>query len=333
MKLLFGFILILFVFAISCQNKGAEPLNSTLSLDSLLLKYPDSVNLLVKHGELALTNFKYDIAIADAAKAFRLDSSRLDTRMLYADAICNNPAIQNADITKAQFHYQKLIKKEPKNIRALVGMAMTYTLRQDFDNSFKYINRALKINPRYRNAYVLKGSNYRMLGNTKLAISSYETAVQQDPNFYGGYLMLGALYQYEKNPICIQYYTTATQLQPNNPDCLYALAYAKEIFGQENDAKMIYRKMIRIDSTYYEAYFQLGYIKQFTDLDLDSALYFYNAALDIEPRHIESNHNIGLIYEDKKDISRALLSYAKVLKYNPEFELTKERVAVLKKRR
>ena len=333
MKLLFGFILILFVFAISCQNKGAEPLNSTLSLDSLLLKYPDSVNLLVKHGELALTNFKYDIAIADAAKAFRLDSSRLDTRMLYADAICNNPAIQNADITKAQFHYQKLIKKEPKNIRALVGMAMTYTLRQDFDNSFKYINRALKINPRYRNAYVLKGSNYRMLGNTKLAISSYETAVQQDPNFYGGYLMLGALYQYEKDPICIQYYTTASQLQPNNPDCLYALAYAKEIFGQENDAKMIYRKMIRIDSTYYEAYFQLGYIKQFTDIDLDSALYFYNAALDIEPRHIESNHNIGLIYEDKKDISRALLSYAKVLKYNPEFELTKERVAVLKKRR
>lgn len=333
MKLLFGFILILFVFAISCQNKGAEPLNSNLSLDSLLLKYPDNVNILVKHGELALTNFKYDIAIADAAKAFRLDSSRQDTRMLYADAICNNPAIQNADITKAQFHYQKLIKKEPKNIRALVGMAMTYTLRQDFDNSFKYINRALKINPRYRNAYVLKGSNYRMLGNTKLAISSYETAVQQDPNFYGGYLMLGALYQYGKDPICIQYYITASQLQPNNPDCLYALAYAKEIFGQENDAKTIYRKMIRIDSTYYEAYFQLGYIKQFTDSDLDSALYFYNAALDIEPRHIESYHNIGLIYEDKKDISKALLSYAKVLKYNPEFELTKERVAVLKKRR
>ena len=333
MKLLFGFILILFVFAISCQDKGAEPLNSTLSLDSLLLKYPDSVNLLVKHGELALTNFKYDIAIADAAKAFRLDSSRLDTRMLYADAICNNPAIQNADITKAQFHYQKLIKKDPKNVRALVGLANTYSLRQDFDNSFKYINLALKINPRYRNAYILKGSNYRMLGNTKLAISSYETAVQQDPNFYGGYLMLGALYQYEKDPICIQYYTTATQLQPNNPDCLYSLAYAKELFGQEKEAAMIYRKMIKLDSTYYEANFQLGFIKQFTDLDLDSALYFYNEALDIEPRHIESNHNIGLIYEDKKDNSRALLSYAKVLKYNPEFELTLERVAVLKKRR
>ena len=91
--------------------------------------------------------------------------------------------------------------------------------------------------------------------------------------------------------------------------------------------------MIKLDSTYYEANFQLGYIKQFTDLDLDSALYFYNAALDIEPRHIESNHNMGLIYEEKKDITNALFSYAKVLKYNPEYKLTKERVAVLKKRR
>ena len=89
--------------------------------------------------------------------------------------------------------------------------------------------------------------------------------------------------------------------------------------------------MLKLDNKYYEANCQMGYIKQFIDKDLDSALYFYNAALDIEPRHIEAYHNIGLIYEDKKDISNALLSYAKVLKYNPDFELTKERVAVLKK--
>lgn len=333
MKWLFINLFIFLLVVTSCNQKGKKSDASAVSLDSLLIIYPDSVDLLVRHGEFALGNFQYDVLIADAARAFRLDSARADTRMLYADAICNNPAIQNSDISKAQYHYQKLIKQDAKNTRALVGMAMTFTLRQDFDNSFKFINRALKINPRYRNAYVLKGSNYRMLGNTKLAISSYETAVQQDSKFYGGYLMLGALYQYEKNPICIQYYTTAAQLQPTNPDCLYALAYAKEIFGQENEAKSIYRNMIAIDSTYYEAYFQLGYIKQFTDLDIDSALYFYNEVLAIEPRHVESNHNVGLIYEDKKDFSKALFSYAKVLKINPDFELTKERVAVLKKRR
>jgi tetratricopeptide (TPR) repeat protein len=332
MKVFLCIVLVFYFVLISCENKKALPSEKGVSLDSLLLKYPDSVNLLVKHGELALNNFKYDIAIADAAKAFRLDSSRTDTRMLYADAICNNPAIQNADVSKAQYHYKKLIDKEPKNVRALVGMANTYSFRQDYDNSFKYINLALKINPKYRNAYILKGSNYRVLGNLKLAKASYETAVQQDPSFYGGYLMLGALNESENDPLCIEYYTTAAQLQPSNPDVLYSLAYSKQIFGKEKEATVIYRKMLKLDSKYYEANFQLGYMKQFSDKDLDSALYFYNAALDIEPRHIESNHNIGLIYEDKKDISNALLSYAKALKYNPDFELTKERVAVLKKR-
>ena len=332
MKVFLGIVLVFYFVLSSCENKKALPSEKGVSLDSLLLKYPDSVNLLVKHGELALNNFKYDIAIADAAKAFRLDSSRTDTRMLYADAICNNPAIQNADVSKAQYHYKKLIDKEPKNVRALVGMANTYSFRQDYDNSFKYINLALKINPKYRNAYVLKGSNYRVLGNLKLAKASYETAVQQDPSFYGGYLMLGALYESEKDPLCIEYYTTAAQLQPSNPDVLYSLAYSKQIFGQEKDAAMIYRKMLKLDSTYYEANCQMGYIKLNIDKDLDSALYFYNATLDVEPRHIEAYHNIGLIYEDKKDISNALLSYAKALKYNPYYELTKERVAVLKTR-
>jgi tetratricopeptide (TPR) repeat protein len=144
--------------------------------------------------------------------------------------------------------------------------------------------------------------------------------------------MLGALNESEKDPLCIEYYTTAAQLQPSNPDVLYSLAYSKQIFGQEKDAAMIYRKMLKLDSTYYEANCQMGYIKLNIDKDLDSALYFYNATLDVEPRHIEAYHNIGLIYEDKKDISNALLSYAKALKYNPDYELTKERVAVLKKR-
>jgi tetratricopeptide (TPR) repeat protein len=91
--------------------------------------------------------------------------------------------------------------------------------------------------------------------------------------------------------------------------------------------------MIRLDSTYYDAYFQIGYLKQFSEEDLDSALFYYSKVVKIEPRHVESYHNIGLIYEERKDITNALFSYAKALKNNPDFELTKERVAILKKLR
>lgn len=333
MKVIFSILIIVLFSLTSCVDKAKNKMDANLSLDSLLLKYPDSVNLLVLHGESALKDFNYAIAIADAARAFRLDSSNTATRLLYAEALCNKPDIKNNDVTKAQYHYLKIVKLEPKNVRALVGLANTHSLRQDFVQSFKYINKALRINPRYRDAYILKGSNYRVQGNIKLAISSYETAVQQDPTFYGGNLMLGALYESHDDPICIEYYTTAAKQQASNPDVLYSLAYAKQKWGQDKGAQRLYRKMIRLDSTYYDAYFQLGWIKQFSQQDLDSAMYFYSEVLEIEPKHIESHHNMGLIYEDKKDISHALLSYGQVLKYNPEFQLTLDRVAVLKKLR
>lgn len=319
----------------SCGEKSqTTPTNlSGASLDSLLKIYPDSVPFLLQRGKQNLENYLFADALSDAAKAFRLDSNRTEARLLYAEALINKPNFRADDLFRAHRIFKKLVKKEPSNKEALLGLANTYSMFEDYDNSFVYINKALRVDKKFRNAYVLKGTNYRKLGNFKLAVSSYETAVQQDPEFYGGYLMLGALYQAKEDPICIEYYTTASKLQPKNPDVLYSLAYAKQIFGKEEEAKRLYRRMVKIDPSYYEAYFQIGFIHQFSALNLDSAMIYYDKAVEIEPNHIESWHNMGLIYEDKKDISNALLSYAKALKINPEFELSRERAEVLKKLR
>lgn len=326
-------LLVALVFQ-SCEDKKPKKIElNRANLDSLIKIFPDSVSLLVKRGNLLFDELLYEEAMADAARAYRLDSNRTECRVLYAEALINSPKRSVDDLFTAHKIYKKIVKKEPKNVEALVGLANTFSMFEDYENSFKYINQALRINPRYRDAYVLKGTNYRNQGNFKLAVSSYETAVQQDPKFYGGYLMLGALYQFKEDPICIEYYTTAYKIQPKNLDVIYSLAYAKQLFGKENAASALYRKMIRLDSTYHEAYFQLGYIKQFSTMELDSALFFYEKATEVQPKHIESYHNMGLIYEDKKDITNALFSYAKVLKINPEFELTKERVEILKKKR
>ena len=333
MNFLIYFLFFLLFTLQSCTDKPKNQQNaSNLSLDSLLLRHPDSLELIIRHGNQAMSKMDYATAMADGAKAFRIDSSRLECRLLYAEALINKSNKSVADIFNAKRNYLFIIKMDTKNPKALVGLANAYCLLEDHDSAFKYIEQALKINPRFRDAYILKGSIYRLLGNFKLAVSSYETAVQQDPEFYQGYIMLGALYEWKQDPLCIEYYTTAYQLQPKNPDVIYSLAYAKQLFGKEAEAKGLYRKMIRIDSKCFIAYFQIGYMKQFSENDLDSALFYYDKTLEINNKHIESYHNIGLIYEDKKDITNALFSYAKVLKYNPEYTLSLERVAILKKK-
>lgn len=303
-------------------------------LDSLIGLYPDSVPLLLRRGELLLARGEYDGALADGAKAYRLDTTNMDARLLYATVLTNKPDKSVSDVSTAQRHFHKVIKKRPKDLKALVGLASTYRLQENYETTFKYVNEALRIDPKYRDAYVLKGSTYLLMGNTKLAKSSYETAVQQDPQFFEAYIMLGSLYQAENDPICIQYYTTAYQLKPKDMDAIYALAYAKQLFGKIEEARTLYREMATDTNDYYveRGLFHQGYIHQFGEKNLDSAIYFYSSALVTNPMHVESWYNLGLCYSEQKNKTKALQSFSKALKYGrqnnykPEFleEVEKE---------
>ncbi len=315
----------------SCSGNTQNSASKSLDLDSLIALYPDSVDLLVQRGTKEVKEYKFEEALADAARAFRLDSTNLDARELFADVLNNKPDRNlTTDVSAAQRHYKILLKKRPKSAKTLVSLASTYSQQMDFETSFKYINKALRIDKRYRDAYILKGSNYLFLDKPDFAKSSYETAVQQDPKFFEAYLMLGALYQGDNDSICLEYYKTAVSLQPKNPDVLFSLAYGYQVFNKPAKALPLYRKMIQLDTAYYQALNQIGVIKQYNYHQTDSAIYYYKSALQSEPRFVEALHNLGTCYEEQGDVTRALQSYAKALKYNPEFTLSRQRADALK---
>ncbi len=328
MKYLYGSFLLIQLLA--CTGKNETGNYTPKDIDSLLAQFPDSLPIIIRHGEEKLKQFDFDKALQDGAKAFRLDSNNQDARLLYANVLNNRPNRSSKEVFIAQRHYQTLVKKNPKNTKALIGLASTYSQQMDFDKSFEYINQALRIDQKNRDAYTLKGTNYLILGKIDRAKSSYETAVQQDPKFFEAYLMLGTLYQQEENVVCIEYFTTAAKLQPKNPDVLFALAYAKQLFGDYQSALPIYRKMFRVDTTAVMALNQIGVIKQYNYNDIDSAMYYYNSAITSEPRLVEAWHNLGTCWESKGDITRALQSYAKALKYNPDYLPSKERAEKLR---
>ena len=331
MKYLFP-VVFLFILCSCGENKKASI--GAIDIDSLLVLYPDSVDLLVERGNRYLKTFEFDKAIADGAKAFRIDSNNLEARLLFADILNNKPDRSiTTDVSAAQRHYKFALKKRPKDPKVLISLASTYSQQMDFEESFKLINKALRIDKRYRDAYVLKGSNYLFLNKPDLAKSSYETAVQQDPKFFEAYLMLGSLYQSENNEICIEYYRTAVSLQPKNPDVLFSLAYAYQLFNQPAKALALYRKMIQLDTAYYQALNQIGVIKQYNYKEIDSAIYYYKSALQTEPRFVQAWHNLGMCYEERGDVSQALQSYGKALKYDPNFEMSRERADQLKNAR
>lgn len=128
MKYHFLLILLVVVMA-SCKNKSTEKsaIQPTKeNIDSLLNLYPDSVPLLLFRGNLAIDEYRFFDALADGARAFRLDSNNLKVRMLYAESL-NNKANRTMDeVANAQRHYKYIVFNEPKNTDALVSLAATY---------------------------------------------------------------------------------------------------------------------------------------------------------------------------------------------------------------
>jgi tetratricopeptide (TPR) repeat protein len=326
------FVLVIYTVIASCSGNIQNVQPKNVDLDSLIKRYPNRVDLLLKRGTKEMKEYKFEEAQADAARAFRLDSANLDARELFADVLNNKPDRSlTSDVSAAQRHYKIILKNRPKSPKILVSLASTFSQQMDFETSFNYINQALRIDKRYRDAYVLKGSNYLFLGQRKLAKSSYETAVQQDPKFFEAYLMLGALYQEDNDSICLEYYRTAVSLKPNDSDVLFSLAYAYQLFNKPAKALALYQKMIRLDTAYFQALNQIGLIKQYSYHQIDSAIYYYKSALQLQPRFVEAWHNLGTCYEEQGDVARALKSYSKALKYNPEFQLSRERANILRR--
>lgn len=309
----------------SCGDSSKTTASSkNYNLDSLIKIYPDSVQLLVKQGNKFLDAYLYDDALKFGAKAFRLDTTNLEARFLYANALNNRANRTIKDVEVAQRHFKNVIKQEPKNKKAYISLASTFTQQGEFERSFQYINQVLKMDPMYRDAYIMKGTNYLALGKRDLAISSYETGVQQDPKFFEGYLQLAYLYtEDQKYQLAYEYFRTAAELQPKSPDALYGIAYSKQMLGEFDEAIKEYKHLAETQNDYYLAIFNIAYIKQFEQNQLDSAVYYYQSALAMEPQCVKCWHNLGLAYKEKKDKTNALKSFAKALKYNPDFKLSR----------
>ncbi|MCR9171273.1 MAG: tetratricopeptide repeat protein [bacterium] len=342
MKLVYAIVLFSLILtgATSCETEKetTEQKITASNIDSLLIAHPDSVELLLWRGEYRYKEHNYELAMQDAAKAYRLDKKNPKAKMLFADVLINRAGRSPQDVARAQDMYQDLLKSDKKNLRSLLGVAKTYTYQQDFNKSMEYINKVLKIDDKYRDAYVLKGTNHLAVGRLEKAKSSYETAVALDPNFYEGYFFLANIYEAEGNDLqSIQYFKNALELKPEAADVtseiLYRLAVAQQRYAdsKESDeelevAKQYYRKLAKDTMDFYASrgYFHLGFIQQFIHEDADSAIFYYNKALQEEPRYVEAWHNLGTCYDYAGQKTKALQSFAKALKYNPDFTLSRE---------
>jgi len=90
------------------------------------------------------------------------------------------------------------------------------------------------------------------------------------------------------------------------------------------------RQSLFIHPRFGESYYLLGLAYQIIIPDSDSAIYYYNKAIETAPGHSDSYYHLGIVYQNLGKNNVASFYYNEAIKYNPEYLEPKKAAADLK---
>jgi tetratricopeptide (TPR) repeat protein len=326
---------VLFLFILialgACKNKSKEELKTETSInDSLsiklnspelkavnaeLLDNPNNAKLYDKRANIYISLKQLNEAVNDAKRAIKLDSAKADFYMTLVDAYYTQ---NNTRLAKELLEI--IQKKFPENVDALLKLAEIYYIVKQYQKGIDYVNKALKINERLAKAYYLKGSIYRESGDTARAVSSLETAIEQDTKFENAYIDIALMYAARKNPIALEYYNNALKINPYNDNTIYARAKLLQDIGKIDEAIIEYKSILTKNKNCENCYYNLGAIYLEIKKDNKIALENFTNAIALNPNSAQAYFARGYTYSKLKDKASAKADYNMCLKIQPNFE-------------
>jgi len=89
---------------------------------------------------------------------------------------------RDQDLKEARSTYQQVLKREPKNVDATLGLARAYKLMNEKDKCVAWYQQATKADPKNAGIWGEMGQSLDALGDREAAIHCYHTAATMDPD-------------------------------------------------------------------------------------------------------------------------------------------------------
>ncbi len=299
------------------NNTMEEKLDS--SLVSVNVKLRNNINdasLYLERAKVYLSFGKIEEGEIDLARAVKIDSSDITNLLTQADFY-----LQRGKLNRSLAILEYASKVEPKNSKIYEELSELFLIAKNNKMSLQFADLAVKHDMFSAQAYYLKGYNFMEMGDTTKAISSYQTAVEQDPEFYEAYLELGLLHAVLDDPIAIDYYNNALSIKPEDRNTLYSKGMFEQEHEMYNEAIQTYYEATKQFPDFREAHYNLGYIHMFYLKLYREATRYFTDAIKVDPNYYQAYYNRGYSFELLGDINNAARDYQKALAIQPDYTL------------
>ncbi len=322
-KILLSFCLLL-LFA-ACKQTSAPTDDSLVYKSDPRLKdvtdkiknTPNDASLYFTRGKMLAKLNQDTLALRDFKRASALDSNNAT----YYSAI-GELLFENKDIAGSVEWLQRAIKINPKDPKAHLKIAKMFLFTQDYPKAFEQINIVLRQDIYNPEAYFLKAMVYKDMKDTTKAITNFQTAVQVDPNFKEAVLQLGLIYSARNDPMAIKYLDNAYRMDSSD---VYPV-FARGVYYQNNNdfitAKQLYRKCIILNTHFFDAYFNLGYLLMQQD-SVEKAYRMYDLVTKMQPDNPTAYYDRGVCNEMMKKIPEAAADYKRAITLDTSYQSPK----------
>ncbi|MCC6252123.1 MAG: tetratricopeptide repeat protein [Bacteroidia bacterium] len=316
-------LLPLLVILFSCNPKKEEKKKIELPKDTTLELLNNRINgnknnpeLYIQRADLLLNQGKSQLAYEDVLKAVQLDSNNYNYQFKLSEI-----SFIAGKSRQTKISLEKCLQLKPDDVQAMLKLAELYLYVKEYNQSLDLLKKATNIDNLNAKAYFLKGMNLKVIGDTANAIANFQRAVELDQEYYHSYMQLGILFATKHNPIAVDYYNNALNLNPRSTEALYAKSLFFQDHGDYKSAKAGYNMLLQIDSTHYFSYYNLGYIAFNIDKDYREATVFFSKAIKFNPAYAEAFYMRGLSFEELGEYGKSIRDYVESLKIAPEYDL------------
>lgn len=329
------FILLFIAFSLAAcdnatQDSSASPEEPTTSsavqqdtllqhLNNQIIASPSNPDVFLERGRYHWSKGQVLNALNDLDAALAVDSTRADIYLERGELY-----FENKNFDAALNNYKKCIELDPNNTTGLLRLATMNIHFQNYETAIQQLNQGLKEDDQLSEAYYLKGRIYKEIGDTALSASSYQTAIEVDPNYYEAYVEVALLYARAKSDLAIEYNKTAIEIKPASIEARYNLAiYLQETGFRDsaryNEALDLYDSILEIDSNNASASFNRGFVYLEYLQNYEAAIKEFTKAVESYPSYAQAYYNRGLCYESLENKEEALKNYNTALTIEPTF--------------
>ena len=175
------------------------------------------------------------------------------------------------------------LKKSPNKPRPLSNYGKALADAGNASEALTYYDKAIKLNPRFYDAYYNRGNARVNLGDYKRAIADYKETLMINPDHSNGHYNLGnALARGGNLTEAVVQLKEAVRLKPRSAEYQNNLGYVLALLGKEGEAITHFREAIRLKPDLADAHNNLG-SALLSQGEIDGAIDSYRAALRINP--------------------------------------------------